>query len=122
MLFDIQLPAFSVPSSVSGSRQKSLWIGFEQWRSHYDHACQCFRNGGLFEAIEHASEKANLDNASFQLVRYDPLESSSTFIKYEVAVEETIEKITQPLKDEQEFLLSLGQEHMWMLSDIWKVK
>jgi ClpP class serine protease len=79
-------------------------------------------NGGLIEAIEYASQEAKLNSSSFQLIRYEPLDSSSTFVKYEVAIKETVEQMTHPLKDEQQFLQQLSGEHMWMLSNVWKIQ
>ena len=79
-------------------------------------------NGGLFDAIEYARKEAGLKSQDFQLVQFDPLSSGSTFYKYEVAVQDTIQDLTQPFHDEVQFLQSLSNENVWMMSPVYSIQ
>jgi protease-4 len=79
-------------------------------------------NGGLFDAIEYARKEAGLKSQDFQLVQFDSLSSGSTFYKYEVAVQETVQDLTQPFHDEVQFLQSLSNENVWMMSPIYSIQ
>ena len=79
-------------------------------------------NGGLFDAIEFARKEAGLKTQDFQLVQFDPLNSGSTFYKYEVAIQETVQDLTQPFHDEVQFLQTLSNENVWMMSPVYSIK
>ena len=76
------------------------------------------QNGGLFEAIEFAQKEAGIRGEQIRLVQYEE-GSGSYFYKYEVAINETLEHLQNPLASEKSFLEAVSQEHLWMLSDIW---
>ena len=79
------------------------------------------KNGGLFDAIQYAQEKANIRGEQIRLVQYEALDSSS-FYKYEMAVEQAIQNLQNPLAKDIQWLNSLSGEHMWMLSDIATIR
>ncbi len=79
-------------------------------------------NGGLYDAIQFACDKVDINNATVQLVQYEAFDSGSTFYKTGVEIQETLQQIQEPFHNEQLFLQAVSNERTWMLSPVWKIQ
>jgi protease IV len=77
-------------------------------------------NGGLFDAIDYAKELAGINTANVSLIQYSGTNESSLY-KINVQAHKLLEQ-TSPLSNEIDFLQSLEQENLWMVTpNLYKI-
>ena len=73
--------------------------------------------GGLFEAIEFATQKADINAAGLTLVQYQVGNANSVY-KFEVTMQELLQN---PLERDLSFLDALSREHCWLIEPTFRV-